>query len=110
MTPLMDDGYGTTFYIPVENGGKLLLTGDPRFGWSRQPDRPDRLSKLGLKADFKPIGLPDAKAFMANIPSENKSVLGPFAGEIAFAETRGAVVGGLVPERDVKGAVCEVGP
>lgn len=23
MTPLMDDGYGTTFYIPVENGGKL---------------------------------------------------------------------------------------
>ncbi len=59
----------------VENGGKLLLTGDPRFGWSRQPDRPDRLSKLGLKADFKPIGLPDAKAFMANIPSENKSVL-----------------------------------
>ncbi len=59
----------------VANGGKLLLTGDPRFGWSRQPDRPDRLAKLGLKADFAPIGLPDAKAFMTNILSENKSVL-----------------------------------
>ena len=59
----------------VANGGRLLMTGDPRFGWSRQPDRPDRLAKLGLKADFAPIGLPGAKTFMANILSENKSVL-----------------------------------
>ncbi|MBO7092750.1 MAG: hypothetical protein J6W23_13275, partial [Victivallales bacterium] len=58
----------------VANGGRLLMTGDPRFGWSRQPNRLDRLAKLGLKADFAPIGLPDAKAFMANILSENKSV------------------------------------
>ncbi|MBR5024235.1 MAG: hypothetical protein IKX48_04150, partial [Victivallales bacterium] len=59
----------------VANGGRLLMTGDPRFGWSRQPDRLDRLAKLGLKADFAPIGLSDAKAFMTNILSKNKSVL-----------------------------------
>ena len=39
----------------VGRGGRLLLTGDPRFGYARQPDRLDRLSRLGLATALPPL-------------------------------------------------------
>ena len=43
----------------VGRGGRLLLTGDPRFGYARQPDRLDRLARLGLATALPPLP-PDA--------------------------------------------------
>jgi len=47
-----------TFFLVrkfVDGGGALCFSGDVRFGAERTPDRVDRLSALGLKADFDPV-------------------------------------------------------
>jgi hypothetical protein len=45
----------------VETGGRLLLTGDPRFDADRKPARLDRLARLGLPAVSEPPEPPFAR-------------------------------------------------
>ena len=52
----------------VDGGGALCFTGDLRFNDSRRPERADRLSALGLKAEHGPVPPFDGEA--ASLPKE----------------------------------------
>ncbi len=53
----------------VDNGGALLITGDPRFGYDRKPNRPERLKRLKLSTDMPPRAFTDVSAWPAPIQS-----------------------------------------